>query len=56
MANTEINLWKIEIRKHGKRFGWLWLEKGFVYWKPANARKPFKVSWKRFQDLMRENG
>jgi len=55
-TETEINIWKIEIRQSGHRLGWLYLEKGAIYWKPANKRAFCKLPWKKFDKLMRENG
>ena len=52
-SRTEVNIWKIEIRREGKRFGWLWLEKKYIYWKPVNKKVALKITWKDFDDFMR---
>lgn len=47
---------RIEIRQHGGRVGWLRVGKGFIYWKPLNRQTYCKLSWKKFDELMRANG
>lgn len=46
---------RMEIRSHGSRVGWLNITKGFIGWKPANKQTYRKLSWTKFDKLMREH-
>jgi hypothetical protein len=52
---TEVLLWHIEIRKEGRRFSFVWLERGGIFWRPAKRRKPYRMAWKKFDELMRKS-
>ncbi len=40
----------------GVRFGTLLVSKGAVEWRPTNKVYPRRLSWSRFDALMRESG
>jgi hypothetical protein len=47
---------EFEVRNEGEFIGVLKVSKGAVVWRPRNHTYEFKLGWKRFDDLMQENG
>ncbi len=61
--NVYLNLPKRELGKadaifdiitNGRKAGTITISKGAIEWYPANAKKPFKMGWKRFDRAIRE--
>jgi hypothetical protein len=50
---TEIVFHKIEIRRGGKKFGDLWIDKKCLQWKPVHSRRCTNITWAKFDQLMR---
>lgn len=46
---------EFEITRDGEFFGKLAISKGAVVWFPKNSKQGFKMGWKRFDEMMREN-
>lgn len=44
-----------EVRSDGEKLGELRVSKGTIDWRPANAQKPAKLTWERFDQLMQEH-
>jgi hypothetical protein len=42
--------------RNGARLGTLSVSQGTVDWTPANGQRPYKVGWKRFDQIMRDSG
>ncbi|HKE49177.1 MAG TPA: hypothetical protein VKB52_14025 [Rhodanobacteraceae bacterium] len=44
------------VKKDDRRFGTLLISKGAVEWRPTNKVYRRKVSWDKFDQIMRESG
>lgn len=44
------------VKKDNRRFGTLLVSKGAVEWRPTNKQYRRKISWNKFDQLMRESG
>jgi hypothetical protein len=44
------------VEKNDRRFGTLLISKGAVEWRPTNKQYRRKISWDKFDQLMREIG
>jgi hypothetical protein len=42
--------------RDGSRLGTLSVSQGTVDWTPVNGQKPYKMGWKRFDQLMQQGG
>lgn len=47
---------RFRIAQSGRRFGELFISKGAVVWYPRSKQLGFKLSWSRFDDLVRKYG
>jgi hypothetical protein len=47
---------EFEVRNEGELIGVLKVSKGAVVWRPKSYTYEFKLGWKRFAELMQENG
>ena len=45
-----------KVKREGAVLGHLKVSNGSVVWKPRKAQRGFKISWKKFDKLMQENG
>jgi hypothetical protein len=52
--STEIVLHKIEVRRNGKRFGYIWIGKMGIQWKSVNDKNWANVTWKEFDQVMKD--
>lgn len=50
----EIVLHRIQVKRNGKRFGHLWIGKRGVQWKSLYSQKTGNITWKEFDDYMKE--
>jgi hypothetical protein len=44
------------VEKDGKRFGTLLVSRGAIEWRPRSKQSNKKVSWSKFDKLMKEEG
>jgi hypothetical protein len=51
---TEIIIHRIQIKKSGKQFGNLWIGKLGIEWQGRYSTAPKKMTWKEFDQRMKE--
>jgi len=44
------------VKRNGARFGKLLISKGAVVWRPRSKQREMKLSWKAFDETMRQEG
>lgn len=42
------------VYKDSKKFGTITISKGNLEWYPKNSKKPYKISWSAFDEVIRE--
>ena len=47
---------EFKVEQDSTHLGWLKVSRGAVVWQPARKRTGFRMSWSRFDQLMREQG
>lgn len=47
---------EFHVTRDGEKFGTLRVSKGNVQWVPVNWRRARKLSWKQFDEVMKEEG
>lgn len=52
--SMEVVLKTIQVRRNGKRFGYLWIGKKGVQWKSKHSQKAGNITWKEFDAFMKE--
>ena len=44
-----------DVYTDGKKAGTVTISKGAIEWSPANAKKPYKLGWKRFDRAIKQS-
>ena len=47
---------EFKVESGGEHFGWLKVSKGAIVWQPARKRHAFRMTWSRFDELMKDRG
>lgn len=47
---------EFKVERNSKHLGWLKVSRGAVVWQPAHKRSAYRMTWNRFDQLMREEG
>ncbi len=47
---------EFKVERSEEHYGWLKVSRGAIVWQPSRKRSAYRMSWARFDELMRDRG